>query len=411
MTYDDVLTAVHSRRTFSTGGPCLDRIRRLTDALGQPQEQYQTVHIAGTNGKGSVSAMTAAALQRSGKRVGLFTSPYLRDFRERIRVDGENISKQELVDCYAIVMEQERRLERAGYEPINEFELVTALGFLAFQRANVDVAVLEVGLGGRTDPTNIISAPAACCITSISLDHTEVLGDTLEQIAEEKAGIIKKFCPVVTANQAPEVYKVISERAKLNSAPLSSAPAIELQEQNCAGTHFLCGSEEIFIPLLGDYQTENAAAAFQLCRVLGLPENTIIQAFASVSWPGRLQYIPGKPDYLVDAGHNPAGIQALCRTLDRLFGDRKITAVVSMMKDKDYVTCIQLLSKHVHRIIGCSLGMPRSLAANEIAAAASCPAAAADTMAQALQMANKDGTLIVVCGSVYGAGAALDVLM
>ena len=187
MTYEEALAGIHSRRTFSGGGPTLNRIRRLMDALGNPQEQLRVVHIAGTNGKGSVSAMTAAALGACGCRVGLFTSPYLVEFRERIRIDGKNISEQDLISCYETVMAAETALEQQGFEPVNEFELVTAMGFLAFARAKVDYAVLEVGLGGRTDPTNLVKQPAVCCITSISLDHTQILGDTLEKIAGEMA--------------------------------------------------------------------------------------------------------------------------------------------------------------------------------------------------------------------------------
>lgn len=413
MTYEEALAGIHSRRTFSGGGPTLDRIRRLMDALGNPQEQLKAVHIAGTNGKGSVSAMTAAALRECGYRVGLFTSPYLVEFRERIRLDGENISEKALENCYETVMKAEKKLESQGFEPVNEFELVTAMGFLAFARAKVDYAVLEVGLGGRTDPTNLISHPAACCITSISLDHTQVLGDTLEKIAGEKAGIIKRGAPVIVARQKPEVYRVIAEKAEEMGAPLYPAPDVEPLRQDKHGTKFLCGERTLEIPLLGDYQMENAAAAWEIARVLGLPEEQVKRAFSQVSWPGRLQYIPGKPDYLIDAGHNPGGIGALCKTLNELFADRKITAVVSMMKDKDYEACIPEVAKLAEHVIGCSVGLPRSLRPEEIAktAGAYCKADWSERFSGAMEMARKDeGNLIVVCGSVFGAGAALEIL-
>ena len=413
MTYEEALAGIHSRRTFSGGGPTLDRIRRLMDALGNPQEQLKVVHIAGTNGKGSVSAMTERALRECGNHTGLFTSPYLVDFRERIRLDGENISKAELVSCYEAVMAEEKRLEEAGYEPVNEFELVTAIGFLAFARAKVDYAVLEVGLGGRTDPTNLVKKPAACCITSISLDHTQILGDTLEAIAGEKAGIIKPGVPVVAARQKPEVYGVIARRAEECSAPLCPAPDVSAIRQDRHGTTFHCGRTELTIPLLGDYQMENAAAAWQITRVLELPEDAVKRAFSQVKWPGRLQYLPGTPDYLIDAGHNPGGIQALCRTLEELFSDRKITAVVSMMKDKDYAACIPLIARHACHVIGCTVGLPRSLAPEEIARTAGEITKADWTaeLASALALAERDpGNLIVVCGSVFGAGEALRVL-
>lgn len=413
MTYEEALSGIHSRRTFSGGGPTLDRIRRLMDALDNPQEQLKVVHIAGTNGKGSVSAMTAAALRACGYRVGLFTSPYLVEFRERIRIDGENISEEALIGCYETVMAAEEALEARGFEPVNEFELVTAMGFLAFARAKVDYAVLEVGLGGRTDPTNLIRQPMVCCITSISLDHTAILGDTLEAIAGEKAGIIKPEVPVVTARQAPEVLNVIAGQARKVHAPLHMAPDTAAMHQDKHGTEFRCGDTVLWIPLLGDYQMENAAAAWEITRVLELPEDAVKQAFSQVSWPGRLQYIPGEPDYLIDAGHNPGGIDALCKTLGALFSDRNITAVVSMMKDKDYGACIPKIAKIAAHVIGCTVGLPRSLQPEEIAKAAS-GYAKADWSADfqgALELARQDkGNLVVVCGSVFGAGEALKVL-
>lgn len=413
MTYEEALAGIHSRRTFSGGGPTLERIRRLMDALGNPQERLKVVHIAGTNGKGSVSAMTAAALRACGYHVGLFTSPYLVEFRERIRMDGKNISEHDLISCYETVMAAERLLENQGFEPVNEFELVTAMGFLAFDRAKVDYAVLEVGLGGRTDPTNLVKQPAVCCITSISLDHTQILGDTLEKIAGEKAGIIKPEVPVVMARQKPEVFGVIARQAEQVYAPLYPAPDVEPLHQDKHGTRFLCGDTELLIPLLGDYQMENAAAAWQITRVLELPEDAVKQAFRTVSWAGRLQYIPGQPDYLIDAGHNPGGIDALCKTLRELFSDRRITAVVSMMKDKDYGVCIPEIANIADHVIGCTVGLPRSLAPEEIARLAGNDTRAdwTEQMEQALALAGKDaGNLIVVCGSVFGAGEALKIL-
>ncbi len=310
-------------------------------------------------------------------------------------------------------MAEEKRLEEAGYEPVNEFELVTAIGFLAFARAKVDYAVLEVGLGGRTDPTNLVKKPAACCITSISLDHTQILGDTLEKIAGEKAGIIKPGVPVVAAQQKPEVYGVIVRRAEECSAPLCPAPDVGAIRQDRHGTTFRCGRTELEIPLLGDYQMENAAAAWQITRVLELPEDAVKRAFSRVKWPGRLQYLPGTPDYLIDSGHNPGGIQALCRTLEELFSDRRITAVVSMMKDKDYEACIPMIARHACHVIGCTVGLPRSLAPEEIAKTAGAYTKAdwSEDFQAALALAGRDpGNLIVVCGSVFGAGEAIEVL-
>lgn len=416
MTYEEVLEKIHSRRAFSAGGPTLDRIRRLMAALGDPQEYYKSVHIAGTNGKGSVSAMTAAALRESGFRVGLFTSPYLVNFRERIQIDGTPISKEELTACYEIAARQETLLEQQGFEPVNEFELVTAIGFLAFSRAKVDYAVLEVGLGGRTDPTNLISRPAACCITSISLDHTTILGDTVEQIAAEKAGIIKDSCPVVFAKNPPQILEQLEEAAKKHAAPVIPAAPAAILSKSKSGTQFLCSGMELCIPLLGDFQVENASAAISLCKTLQLPFDAVKKALREVRWPGRLQYLPGTPEILVDAGHNPAGIDALCRCLDTLFPGQRIISILSMMGDKDAFSCIPMVAKRSHMMIGTTVGLPRSMSPQEIAqiAAPDCSVKTAPHMEAALaaarQLASPEN-LILVCGSVYGAGAALKALL
>lgn len=412
MTFETCLVGIHSRQAFSTSGPTLDRIRRLMERLGNPQERFRAVHIAGTNGKGSVSAMIAAALQESGFRTGLFTSPYLVDFRERIQIDGELISRTELVHCFETVMEQELALERQDYEPVNEFELVTAIGFLAFSRARVDYAVLEVGLGGRTDPTNLVSHPAVCCITPVALDHTAVLGNTIREIAGEKAGIIKPKCPVVCSRQTEEALGIFRRTAEALSAPLVLTESVTPIFQNRTGSGFLCGDDELYIPLLGQHQMENAATAWTAAKLLGLPEKAVCAAFRNISWPGRLQYIPGCPDLLIDAGHNPAGIAALCETLDRLFPTQRIIAVMAMMRDKDYGRCIPMVARRAALLIGATVQLPRSLRPEVIAQTASlyCPAFTAKSVTEGILLAKKHagaGDLILICGSVYGAGKAL----
>jgi dihydrofolate synthase/folylpolyglutamate synthase len=410
MTYDEVLRGIHSRKTFSSR-PTLDRIRRLLDALGNPQDQLRCIHIAGTNGKGSVSALVESALRRSGFRVGLFTSPYLVDFRERIQVDRQLISEESLTVCYETVMAAENALEQQGFEPVNEFELVTALGFTAFQAAKVDYAVMETGLGGRWDATNVIKTPAACCITPISLDHTAVLGDTLEQIAGEKAGIFKENCPVVLAPQAEAARQVLLRQAAEMHSPVTETKPGKLLQYDLRGITMEYDETVVHLPLLGEYQTDNAAAAWEVCKLLGLDKETIAQGFSQVSWPGRLQYIPGAPDLLIDAGHNPAGIQALCQALDQLFPDRDITCVMAMMQDKDYAQCIPLVARRCRTLIAATVGLPRSLPPADLAQVASpyCKTFTAETVlsgiSRAKDLAGPKG-LVLVCGSVYAAGEA-----
>ena len=412
MTYEEVLYSIHSRKAFSTGGPTLDRIRRLMDRLGDPQEDFKTVHVAGTNGKGSCCAMLDAALRANGYQTGLFTSPYLKDFRERIRIDGEMISKELLTHCYETVMEQQTAIEQEGFEPINEFELVTAIAFVAYSRLKVEYVVLEVGLGGRTDPTNLVKSPAVSVIMPISLDHTAVLGNTVAEIAAEKAGIIKAGRPVVTAHQTTEALNVIYATAEKASAEVFEAEEVIPLCQEKTGSDFFCGDTNLDILLLGEHQMENAAAAWKTLEVLGLANLESKKAFRHVSWPGRLQYFPGKPEFLVDAGHNRAGVASLCIALRKLFDGQNIIAIMAMMKDKDHEFCIPAIAQRSKAVIGTTVGLPRSLTPDQVAKEAEryCRSYTAGNMQEAIAMAKnlaEDGDLILVCGSVYAAGDAL----
>lgn len=412
MTYEEVLNGIHSRRAFSTGGPTLDRIRRLMEALGNPQESFRTVHVAGTNGKGSCCALVDGALRECGYQTGLFTSPYLKDFRERIRLDGEMISKEMLISCYETVMAAENHLEQQGCEPVNEFELVTAIGFLAFAHSGMEYVVLEVGLGGRTDPTNLIKTPAVAVIMPISLDHVAILGDTVAKIAGEKAGIIKEGCPVVVAPQTADALEVISHMAGEKQAPLYQTEPVSKAVQEKQGSSFFVGSQPLSIRLLGEHQMENAATAWQVCQVLGLPRDKTIAAFAKTPWPGRLQFFEGEPEILVDAGHNQAGVTALVHTLDTLFSGRSIIAIMAMMGDKDHEFCIPAVARRAKELIATTVGLPRSLSTQTLAQEAEnyCPIQVAPSVKEALNMAKEraeQDDLILVCGSVYAAGDAL----
>ena len=411
MTYAEALSGIHSRKAFSSSAS-LERMIRLMDRLGNPQDRIKCIHVAGTNGKGSVCALVESALRAAGYRVGLFTSPYLVDFRERIQVDREMISREELIACYETVMERELALEQEGYEPVNEFELVTALGFVAFARANVDYGVIEVGLGGRYDATNILKTPEVCCITSISLDHTAVLGNTVTAIAGEKAGIMKPSCPVVIAKQTLEVNAVLTDTAEALSCRIYRPEDWVNSSYDRTGQRFHVGTTELFLPLLGRYQGENAAAAWAVCCVLGLTVEDIHQGFSQVRWPGRLQYIEGRPGLLIDAGHNLAGISALCETLDELFPQTEITAVMAMMGDKDHACCVPMVARRAELLIAARVDLPRCLSSDALAAEAGpyCRTETASSISEALARARdvtKPEGLIVVCGSVYAAGEAL----
>lgn len=412
MTYEACLAGIHSRNRFSGGGPTLDRIARLMKALGDPQESLRCIHVAGTNGKGSLCAFVENSLRRAGYKTGLFTSPYLVDFRERIQMEGNLISKELLISCYQRVMEQEMHLEQAGFEPVNEFELVTAIAFLAFSEASLDYVVLEVGLGGRSDPTNLISHPEVACIMPVSLDHTTVLGNTVAEIAAEKAGIIKPYCPVVFARQSKEGERVLMAQANEVFAPVFSTEVPEIIHADSSGTDFRYQGDLYHISLLGIHQAENAAAAIEVLKLLGLPVPKIQYGLSTTLWPGRLQLIPGEFDVLIDAGHNADGIRVLSEAIDSLFSGRRIVSIMAMMKDKDYLTVIPEIAKRSELLVATTVGLPRSLSPEELSGVALdyCSTKSAGSMGEALILAKEallPGDLLLICGSVYAAGEAI----
>ena len=414
MTYEEVLSGIHSRKQFSSTAS-LERITRLMDRLGNPQDSIRCIHVAGTNGKGSTCAFIESVLRHAGSRVGLFTSPYLVEFRERIQIDRQNISEEDLISCYETVMREETALEAAGFEPVNEFELVTALGFLAFSRAAVDYAVIEVGLGGRCDPTNVIASPSVCCITPISLDHTAVLGHTVAEIASEKAGILKPDCPVVCAAQSPEAMQIVRTRADELGIPMIVPTYWTAEAVSGTGSRFLYEGAWAHIPLLGRYQIQNAVTAWEACKVLGIPDPVIWNGLESTVWPGRLQLIYGRPDVLIDSGHNPAGIDTLTEALDTLFSGKRIITVMAMMRDKDYPYCIPPVAQRSELLIAASTGLPRSLPPEELADQAQpyCRTETAASVSEGIRLAQEatdPHDLIVVCGSVYAAGDAISYL-
>ena len=251
MTYEQCLSAIEDRQRFS-GAAGLERIARLLRRLGDPQQRLRCIHIAGTNGKGSVSAMTASVLQKSGFRTGLFTSPHLLDFRERMRVNGRMIPKEELCRHAERVLTAEAELEREEFEPANEFEIITAIAFCFFAAAGCDYVVLECGLGGRCDATNVIEKPAVACITSVSFDHTAQLGDTLVQIASEKCGIIKPGCMVVTpCTQAPDALRTTRFSCVHRGAGLRVTSLPEILRADAFGSDIRYDGElELHVPPL-----------------------------------------------------------------------------------------------------------------------------------------------------------------
>lgn len=412
-TYDEIMEQLHGRPRYSKKKD-LDRITNLMAALGDVQKNLRFVHVAGTNGKGSVSALTAAALQQAGFRVGLFTSPYLKEFEERIRVNDCLIPQEDLCRLAEQVFAVQQRLEDEGGDAANEFEITTAIGMRWFYEQGCDYVVLEVGLGGRLDATNVIDPPACCCITSIGLDHTLQLGDTIESVAGEKAGIIKPGSKVVTPfNQDPIALRVLEEKCNAVGAELivTKQPSqIVLKPEE---TGYCYEEQRISLPLAGAHQVANSTVAFELCRCLGLENDVILAGFRNVYWPGRLQVLSKNPWMVLDCGHNPPGIAALCEALDVLYPGKPLSVVMAMMQDKDYAPCVHAIAKRAEHFVATTLDMPRALGADELANTAAqvcCDSVAEGDVRAAINLAREktpeDG-LILICGSVYLAGEIL----
>jgi dihydrofolate synthase/folylpolyglutamate synthase len=355
----------------------LDRPRRALAALGNPQEQYPVIHITGTKGKGSVGAMCAAALRAAGLRTGLYSSPHLQDFRERFRINNLLITQD---DFTALVNEIRPVIESVA--DITWFEVTTTLAFLYFAQRDVDAAVIEVGLGGRLDATNVVT-PVVSVITSLSYDHTHLLGDSLASIAREKGGIIKPGVPVVSAPQPPEALTVLTEIAEARNAPLTLIGHdwfFTHQASTLNDTEFLAGPagqppEAYCTKLSGEHQALNATvalAALDHARRAGLAvtEDAIRDGFAQVDWPGRLEVVPYHPTLVLDAAHNGASARRLRVALDELFPQRPLVLIFGVSADKDISGMFDALLPAVDHLIAAQAIHPRALAPDEIAALA-----------------------------------------
>ena len=372
MNYEEALLYIHSINwTFCKPG--LERITALCEKLGDPQKQVKFIHVAGTNGKGSICAMLSSILTKAGYKTGLYTSPYIKHFNERMMIDGEMISEKEL----SALTEYIRPIADAMEDKPTEFELITAIAFLYFARHNCDLVVLECGLGGRLDSTNIIEDPALSVITGVALDHVSILGDTTEKIAMEKSGIIKNGCPVVYGNNShdADAYRVIRLVAAEKNAPLTVTDEGMLQNvrHSVNETLFDFGGEcDYRLKLLGVYQPYNAATVLTAVSVLRhsgyqIHERAVREGLRTVYWPARFERLSDDPIVIYDGGHNPQGIDVAKRSIKTYFGDERILLLTGVMGDKDYSCMVKELaplSQHVYTV---TPNNPRSLSAFELA--------------------------------------------
>lgn len=403
----------------------LDRIVELLDRLGRPQDSLRFVHVAGTNGKGSVCSYLASVLERAGYRTGLFTSPYIERFEERICVNGESISPDALYDVTCAV----RDVAEAMEDHPTEFELMCAAALVHFARTNCDIVVLEVGLGGRFDATNAIDAPEVCVIARIGLDHTDVLGSTIGEIAFEKAGIIKKGAAVVSWPQEPEaaqrIAQVAQEQGAIVREPDFDRLAIGVVVWGDGGKDasrpFSYGRYgDLRTRLIASYQPQNAALAIEAIEALrergwNISDEALREGIADARWIGRFEIVRADPVVIVDGGHNPQGARALADSLRDVLPDARPVFIVGVLADKDYPAMLEYIVPLASGFVAIEPENPRALPAAELATAIErtatelgCAACGNPRMARDAEEAARlafaavgDRGVICACGSLY----------
>lgn len=392
--------------------PGLERIRTLLRQLGDPQRQLRFVHVAGTNGKGSVCACLASVLRSAGYRVGLCTSPFLEDFRERIQVDGALIPPEVL----GALTEQVRPVAEAMPDHPTEFELITAVAMLYFRQCHCDIVVLEVGLGGGLDASNIIDVPEAAVITAMGMDHAAILGPTLADIASAKAGIIKPGGAVVSCGGCPEADAVIRQRCREQGAALTEVDFTRLQVRrtDLAGTELdFAPYQGLRLPLVGLYQSRNAAVAITVVEVLrqkgwNISDKALRQGLSVVRWPGRLEVLRrADPVILRDGAHNAHGMAATVESLKALFPGKKLVILMGVMADKDVEDMLKLLAPIAEAVVAVRPDSPRAMGAAELAALVrqrgvpACPCESVEEGVQIAAMAAGQDGVVCALGSLY----------
>ncbi len=419
------LERLYQRHTFGIKLG-LDAVRRLCELCGNPQDAFAVVHVAGTNGKGSVCAMAESVLRQAGLRTGLYTSPHMVRFNERIRIGGQDISDAALVEALAVCEAAAEQVGREQGHEVTFFEITTVMAFLCFQRAGVQVAVLETGLGGRLDATNVV-LPLVSVITRIAMDHEAYLGKTLEAVAGEKAGIIKPGRPVVCGPQEPDAEAVLRRVAATCGVPYIAAKDVaavrrtggDLAGQKVHGETTGGWSGTAWIPLTGAHQIENLGIALAaLETVFGLlgievPYDVVRDGLAQMRWCGRFERLREHPLVIADAAHNPSGAETLVATL-KAQGLKRVALVTGMCADKDVAGVVRLLAGVARRVWAVPIPNARSIPPAELAAlfaTAGVEATAVDVVADALHEAEawaiKEKTAVIIAGSIFLLGEVL----
>ena len=414
MTGEEAVSYIDSFYTNQTA-PGLQRIRELMEKLGNPQDGLRFVHVAGTNGKGSTCAMTESILRTAGYRSGLFTSPHIQRFHERMQVCGVPITDEEL----GTVTEQVRACVETMAEQPNEFEVITAVAFVYFARQKCDIVALEVGLGGEFDATNVIRTPECAVITNIGLDHTALLGNTLEEIAHAKAGIIKERGDVVIYRDSPSVERVFEETCARLDARLHRADfdGIRVRSSTISGQIFSAGGyEDLCMPLIGAHQLKNAAVVLAAVKVLQsrgwhIAESDVRGGLVRVKWPVRFEVVSRDPLFIIDGGHNPQCLEAVTESLRTLLPGRRVVFLTGVLRDKDAGSMAELLDSAAAEYVTVTPPSPRAMEAGELAELLSArshkPAEACGNVLEGIEKAKEkaSGGGVVCCvGSLYLAG-------
>lgn len=412
MNYEQAINYIHSLNRFGIH-PGLERIEELCRAVGNPQDKLKLVHVAGTNGKGSTSTMIAGALTACGRKTGLFTSPYVSEFLERIQIDGKPCDRELFAQCVTQLEPIVAEMATRDMQP-TEFEVITAAAFMVFEKAECDVCVLEVGLGGRLDSTNVIKNPLVSVIASISLDHTAILGETVEEIAKEKCGIIKPDGKTVCYPwQEKEAFEVINDTCEKmnNTLYIPNVRGIIAAENRIDGVSFAYNGTDYKLSMSGEYQVYNAVTAIEACRVLGLDEASIKQGVEAARVPARMEVIASFPLVLLDGGHNEDGGKAVAESLKSMLGGKRILAVIGMMADKNVESYLEKVAPLCTFVAATTVAdNPRAMSADELEQKAKkycCNTISFDSAAEAIEYAKNnidDYDCLLVCGSLYLAG-------
>ena len=396
----------------------LDNIRELLERLGNPQDQLRVVHIAGTNGKGSTLAFLAGIFRESGYRAGRYVSPASFYYEERFRINEENISKKDLCFYMEKIKNVAEEMVKDGLSHPTMFEIETALSFLYFLDKKVDVVLLETGMGGRLDATNVVKKPIATVIASIGMDHMQFLGDTLEKIASEKAGIIKEGCPVISYDNTKEVNEVIKNKAKQMHAKVTfvNSAGIRVLQESLNGESFSYRSsdgrwyEKIEIPLLGRHQINNAALALETLNVIKnyycISDFQTEDGMRKTIWRGRIEILEREPMVICDGAHNPDGAKSLLSFLQNNFTNQRLIYIMGVLSDKDYEQMVQILAPAADKIYTVAPDNPRALSSRELCNCISKyhqnveeRQRLAECLSEVRQKAEKDD-VIIICGTL-----------